>query len=165
MEVRKAPSGAYAELWRPEHRSRPTELIVSNGSDEIVRFNAKPPPTSPARPPGPPRSLQTLPAHAEHARRRESGCFASAAGRPGSRPREPDIGKPFAWTAGRMFFRWFSTIGVDELRFRGAVYMAAVCRCFPGKRRTAEIGCPLPDEIENCSSWLAAEMGSTVRSS
>jgi uracil-DNA glycosylase len=74
-------------------------------------------------------------------------------------PREPDIGKPFAWTAGRMLFRWFSTIGVDELRFRGAVYMAAVCRCFPGKRPNGGDRVPAPDEIENCSSWLAAEIG------
>jgi uracil-DNA glycosylase len=73
-------------------------------------------------------------------------------------PREPDIGKPFAWTAGRMLFKWFSAIGVDEARFRGGVYMAAVCRCFPGKRAGGGDRVPDPDEIENCSTWLDAEI-------
>jgi uracil-DNA glycosylase len=73
-------------------------------------------------------------------------------------PREPDIGKPFAWTAGKMLFKWFSTIGADEERFRGRVYMAAVCRCFPGKRPGGGDRVPDPDEIENCSGWLDAEI-------
>lgn len=73
-------------------------------------------------------------------------------------PREPEIGKPFAWTAGKMLFKWFSTIGVDEARFRGSVYMAAVCRCFPGKRPAGGDRVPDPLEIENCSTWLDAEL-------
>jgi uracil-DNA glycosylase len=73
-------------------------------------------------------------------------------------PREPDIGKPFAWTAGRMLFKWFSAIGVDEPRFRGSVYMAAVCRCFPGKRPGGGDRVPDADEIEACSTWLDAEI-------
>ena len=47
--------------------------------------------------------------------------------------KEPVMGKPFAWTAGRNLFKWFGTLGVDEETFRDNVYMAAVCRCFPGK--------------------------------
>src|ERR687898_610395 len=70
----------------------------------------------------------------------------------------PDIGKPFAWTAGKMLFKWFSSIGLDEERFRGRVYMAAVCRCFPGKRPAGGDRVPDPDEIANCSSWLDAEI-------
>ena len=73
-------------------------------------------------------------------------------------PKEPAIGKPFAWTAGRMLFKWFGEIGLDETQFRGGVYMAAVCRCFPGKRPTGGDRVPDPDEVANCSSWLDAEM-------
>lgn len=73
-------------------------------------------------------------------------------------PKEPALGRPFAWTAGKMLFKWFSTIGVDEEMFRAKVYMAAVCRCFPGKRATGGDRVPDPDEVENCASWLAAEL-------
>lgn len=73
-------------------------------------------------------------------------------------PKEPALGRPFAWTAGKMLFKWFSTIGVDEEAFRARVYIAAVCRCFPGKRVTGGDRVPDPDEVENCASWLAAEL-------
>ncbi len=73
-------------------------------------------------------------------------------------PKEPDIGRPFAWTAGKMLFKWFTQIGLDEEAFRGRVYIAAVCRCFPGKRLTGGDRVPDPDEIKNCSSWLDAEL-------
>jgi len=73
-------------------------------------------------------------------------------------PKEPDIGRPFAWTAGKMLFKWFETIGLDEAAFRGRVYMAAVCRCFPGKRPTGGDRVPDPDEVANCAPWLDAEL-------
>ena len=73
-------------------------------------------------------------------------------------PKEPDIGKPFAWTAGKMLFKWFAQLGVDEEAFRGRVYMAAVCRCFPGKRPGGGDRVPDPDEVKNCSGWLDAEL-------
>ncbi|HEY1547317.1 MAG TPA: uracil-DNA glycosylase family protein, partial [Kofleriaceae bacterium] len=47
--------------------------------------------------------------------------------------KEGPAGRPFAWTAGKTMFQWFSEIGLDEASFRSRVYMAAVCRCFPGK--------------------------------
>jgi uracil-DNA glycosylase len=72
-------------------------------------------------------------------------------------PKEPAIGKPFAWTAGKQLFKWFGGIGLDEEGFRGRVYMAAVCRCFPGKRPTGGDRVPDPDEVANCASWLDAE--------
>src|SRR5215208_4847692 len=72
-------------------------------------------------------------------------------------PKEPAIGKPFAWTAGKQLFKWFGQIGLDEEAFRGKVYMAAVCRCFPGKRPTGGDRVPDPDEVANCSRWLDAE--------
>ncbi|MCG7958901.1 MAG: uracil-DNA glycosylase, partial [Candidatus Thiodiazotropha taylori] len=47
--------------------------------------------------------------------------------------KEGDAGRPFAWTAGKTLFKWFDSIGLCESDFRNRVYMAAVCRCFPGK--------------------------------
>ena len=47
--------------------------------------------------------------------------------------KEGRLGRPFAWTAGKTLFQWFGGIGLDEERFRHQVYMAAMCRCFPGK--------------------------------
>src|SRR6516225_10711055 len=47
--------------------------------------------------------------------------------------KEPELGRPFAWTAGKAMFEWFKKeLGVDEEQFRRSVYMTAVCRCFPG---------------------------------
>jgi uracil-DNA glycosylase len=73
--------------------------------------------------------------------------------------KEPLLGRPFAWTAGKKLFRWFEEhAGVNEATFRARVYMAAVCRCFPGKKATGGDRVPDRSEIENCSAWLAAEM-------
>jgi uracil-DNA glycosylase len=73
--------------------------------------------------------------------------------------KEPVLGRPFAWTAGKKLFRWFDEhAGVDEAAFRARVYMAAVCRCFPGKKPTGGDRVPDGDEILNCSHWLKAEM-------
>ena len=73
--------------------------------------------------------------------------------------KEPVLGRPFAWTAGRKLFRWFHEhTGVDEATFRSRIYMAAVCRCFPGKRDGGGDRVPDPQEVLNCSGWLKAEM-------
>src|SRR5215831_14416477 len=61
-------------------------------------------------------------------------------------PREGVLGRPFAWTAGRQLFKWFQSIGVEEAGFRARVYMAAVCRCFPGKTGSGGDRAPGPDE-------------------
>lgn len=66
--------------------------------------------------------------------------------------------RPFAWTAGKTLFGWFERIGMDENAFRRRVYMAAVCRCFPGKNPTGGDRVPRQDEIENCSGWLQREV-------
>ncbi|MBP7863275.1 uracil-DNA glycosylase family protein [bacterium] len=73
-------------------------------------------------------------------------------------PHEGKFGKPFAWTAGKTLFRWFGRIGMDEEEFRSKVYMAAVCRCFPGKSKSGGDRVPLPQEIVNCSNWMKAEL-------
>jgi uracil-DNA glycosylase len=75
---------------------------------------------------------------------------------PGSK--ELVIHKPFAWTAGKTMFGWFAGIGLDEDAFRRRVYMAAVCRCFPGKLSRGGDRVPNRDEIANCAPWLEAEL-------
>ena len=73
--------------------------------------------------------------------------------------KEPVAGRPFAWTAGKTLFGWFTTsCGWTEAQFRERVYMAAVARCFPGKTNAGGDRVPDPGEIEQCASWLAEEI-------
>ena len=73
--------------------------------------------------------------------------------------KEPKLGRPFAWTAGKTLFGWFNTAaGMSEDRFRASIYMVAVCRCFPGKNPTGGDRVPSPQEILNCSVWLKREL-------
>jgi uracil-DNA glycosylase len=73
--------------------------------------------------------------------------------------KEPVLGRPFAWTAGKTLFGWFHQhCGLDEAAFRASIYMAAVCRCFPGKESGGGDRVPDESEIKNCSSWLQAEL-------
>lgn len=73
--------------------------------------------------------------------------------------KEGDLKKPFAWTAGKNMFKWFLSIGLNEQKFRENVYMAAVCRCYPGKNISGS-GDRVPSEIEikKCSGWLNQEI-------
>jgi uracil-DNA glycosylase len=75
---------------------------------------------------------------------------------PGARERE--LGRPFAWTAGKTLFGWFETIGLAERDFRDLVYMSAVCRCFPGKAAKGGDRVPSRPEIEHCRRWWEAEL-------
>jgi uracil-DNA glycosylase len=72
--------------------------------------------------------------------------------------KEPVLGRPFAWTAGKNLFKWFASLGIDEETFRDSVYMAAVCRCFPGKNPKGGDRVPTEQEIANCRPWLDAEL-------
>jgi uracil-DNA glycosylase len=73
--------------------------------------------------------------------------------------KEPVLGKPFAWTAGKTLFGWFEEFcGIPEAEFRLSIYMAAVCRCFPGKKIGGGDRVPGRDEIRECSRWLDAEI-------
>lgn len=72
--------------------------------------------------------------------------------------KEGIYGKPFAWTAGKTLFKWFQRIGLDEASFRQRVYMAAVCRCFPGKNPKGGDRVPSLAEIDNCARWLHSEI-------
>ena len=72
--------------------------------------------------------------------------------------KEPKLGRPFAWTAGKTLFKWFhAALGWTEDEVRDRIYFAAVCRCFPGKRPEGGDRVPAPDEIANCSAWLERE--------
>jgi uracil-DNA glycosylase len=75
---------------------------------------------------------------------------------PGSK--EPLLGRLFAWTAGRTLFGWFERLcGMSEAHFRSSIYMAAVCRCFPGREVGGGDRVPNAREIARCSEWLASE--------
>lgn len=74
--------------------------------------------------------------------------------------KEPILQRPFAWTAGKNLFRWFQErCGVSEAEFRAKVYMAAVCRCYPGKNpKGGGDRVPMQEEIDNCAPWLEQEI-------
>lgn len=73
--------------------------------------------------------------------------------------KEPKLGRPFAWTAGKTLFKWFgAALGWTEDETRDRIYFAAVCRCFPGKKETGGDRVPDEDEIARCARWLAAEV-------
>ena len=72
--------------------------------------------------------------------------------------KEPKLGRPFAWTAGKTLFKWFdAALGWSEDEVRDRIYFAAVCRCFPGKRPEGGDRVPAPDEIARCAGWLEKE--------
>lgn len=73
--------------------------------------------------------------------------------------KEPKLGRPFAWTAGKTLFKWFHhALGWTEDETRDRIYFAAVCRCFPGKRPEGGDRVPAPDEIAACREWLEREV-------
>lgn len=71
---------------------------------------------------------------------------------------EAKVLRPFGWTAGKTLFKWFADIGIDEATYRERVYMAAVCRCFPGKNPKGGDRMPSAAEISRCAQWLNAEL-------
>lgn len=71
---------------------------------------------------------------------------------------EAEVQRPFGWTAGKTLFKWFAGSGLEEAVFRQRVYMAAVCRCFPGKNPKGGDRVPSAGEIANCSGWLENEI-------
>ncbi len=72
--------------------------------------------------------------------------------------KEPELKRPFAWTAGKTLFNWFASIGLEEDAFRQKVYMSAVCRCFPGKNPKGGDRVPSEEEIKRCSKWVNGEI-------
>jgi uracil-DNA glycosylase len=76
--------------------------------------------------------------------------------------KEPALGRPFAWTAGKQLFKWFAPLGLGESEFRERIYMAAVCRCFPGKHPKGGDRVPSDPEITACRPWLEREIALLV---
>jgi uracil-DNA glycosylase len=73
--------------------------------------------------------------------------------------KEPGLGKPFAWTAGKTLFKWLHTAtGWSEDEARARIYFAAVCRCFPGKNPKGGDRVPDEAEIAACAHWLRREV-------
>ncbi len=73
--------------------------------------------------------------------------------------KEPVLGRPFAWTAGKTLFKWFNeALDWTEDETRDRIYFAAMCRCFPGKKETGGDRVPDEDEIAACGRWLDAEL-------
>lgn len=72
--------------------------------------------------------------------------------------REIEVGRPFAWTAGKTLFRWLAETGMDEATVRRKVYLSAVCRCFPGKNRGSGDRVPDSEEVGRCARWLDREI-------
>lgn len=73
-------------------------------------------------------------------------------------PREVELRRPFAYTAGSRLFAWFAGLGVAEEEFRARVWMGAVIRCFPGRAPQGGDRVPSPGEIANCASHLDTEL-------
>lgn len=72
--------------------------------------------------------------------------------------KEPVLGRPFAWTAGKTLFKWLeSATGWNEDEARNRIYFAAVCRCFPGKNPKGGDRVPNDLEVANCSQWMRRE--------
>ena len=66
---------------------------------------------------------------------------------------------PAVCSAGRTLFSWFDEFcHLSEVEVRSQIYFAAVCRCFPGKTAAGGDRVPAPDEIQNCSTWINAEI-------
>lgn len=73
-------------------------------------------------------------------------------------PREVELQRPFAYTAGQRLFAWFERFGVDEELFRRKVYIAAAIRCFPGRAPQGGDRVPTPLEVATCSRYLEREL-------
>lgn len=75
-------------------------------------------------------------------------------------PHEANLGKPFAYTAGKTLFGWLHQISdLSEEELRAKIYFAAVARCFPGKNaKTGGDREPNAEEIKNCRQFLSAEV-------
>jgi uracil-DNA glycosylase len=73
--------------------------------------------------------------------------------------READNLTPFSGPAGRRLREWLAPAGLgDEESFYGRLYIAAVVRCFPGKRPTGGDVRPSAAMVSQCVPWLRREL-------
>jgi uracil-DNA glycosylase len=76
---------------------------------------------------------------------------------PGIRERENL--RPFSGPAGRRLREWLAPAGLgDEASFYGRLYIAAVVRCFPGKRPGGSDVRPSAAMVRECVPWLRREL-------
>jgi uracil-DNA glycosylase len=68
-----------------------------------------------------------------------------------------DADRPSSWGK-RTGLRSSVRMDVGETEFRQTVYMAAVCRCFPGKNSLGGDRVPSREEVARCGDWLRAEI-------
>ena len=75
-------------------------------------------------------------------------------------PTERESRTPFSGRAGKELDRWMLRAGFASVEeFRRLTYIAALMRCFPGRRASGGGDVPpSPAGIANCSSWLDAEL-------
>ncbi len=75
-------------------------------------------------------------------------------------PHEVEDRRPFAYTAGKRLFGWFTdALGISEEEFRARIHVCAVIRCFPGKDpKNGGDRVPAPDEIARCGEHLDREI-------
>lgn len=73
--------------------------------------------------------------------------------------RERDNLTPFSGPAGRRLRAWLEPAGLgDEESFYGRLYIAAVVRCFPGKRPGGGDVRPSAAMVRECVPWLRREL-------
>jgi uracil-DNA glycosylase len=73
--------------------------------------------------------------------------------------READNLTPFSGPAGRRLREWLAPAGLgDEGSFYGRLYIAAVVRCFPGKRPGGSDVRPSSAMVRECVPWLRREL-------
>ena len=127
-----------------DHKCRQTPS--KNSSKHIYRTLAG----LPSMPPNEPASGQWRP--------RCQPCHPLSA-KPQAR-KSPSYFRPFyARTAGKTLFQWFKEgTEMEEAHFRSSIYMAAACRCFPGKEPKGGDRAPNLQEVKNCSRWFRQEL-------
>jgi uracil-DNA glycosylase len=68
-------------------------------------------------------------------------------------------GRPFIGPAGRRLRRWLEPAGLGtEEAFYDRLYIAAVAKCFPGKRPSGGDVRPSPAMVRTCRPWLWREL-------
>ena len=75
-------------------------------------------------------------------------------------PAERESRRPFSGRAGKELDRWMVRAGFESAEeFRRLTYIAALMRCFPGRRASGSGDLkPSPAAVANCGHWLDAEL-------
>ncbi len=80
--------------------------------------------------------------------------------------KEPLLGRPFAWTAGRTLFKWFEgALGWGEEEVRSRVYFVPSAAAFPGSYPRAATGFPRPRRSARARRGSSASSSFSARTS